>query len=84
MLKAIRMTAKRTVKKFKVIICHNCTFYNISAERHVNDTYEVVHRFTNIVASVLPHNEALICIFPHIMIVNDRMQFHDKESVMHF
>ena len=34
--------------------CHNCTFYNINAECHVNDTCRVIHRFTNIVASVLP------------------------------
>ena len=32
----------------------NCTFYNISAERHVNDTCEGVNIFTDIVASVLP------------------------------
>ena len=50
------------MKKIKVITSHNCTFYNISAECHVNDTCEVVHRFINIVASVLPRNEALVYI----------------------
>ena len=48
------MTTKRTMKKSKVITCHNCTFYNVTAELHVSDTCEVVHRFTNIVASILP------------------------------
>ena len=40
------MATKRTVKKSKVITCHNCTFYNINAECHINDTCEVIHRFT--------------------------------------
>ena len=44
----------KTQMKSKVITCHNCTFYNIIAERHVNDTCEVVHSFTNIVANILP------------------------------
>ena len=35
MLKAICMTTKRTVEKSKVIACHNCTLYNLNAERHV-------------------------------------------------
>ena len=29
---------KTQMKKSKVLTCHNCTFYNIIAERHVNDT----------------------------------------------
>ena len=44
-----------------MITCHNCTFY-ISAECHVNDICEVLHRFTNIIASVLPCSEALVYI----------------------
>ena len=43
MLKAICMTTKRTVKKSKVITCHNCTFYNINAEHQVNDRQ--VHQY---------------------------------------
>ena len=54
MLKAIWMTTKRTMMKSRIITCNNCTFYHIIAERHINDTCEVVHRFTNIVASILP------------------------------
>ena len=33
------MTTKHTVKKSKVIICHNCTFYNINADGHTNYIY---------------------------------------------
>ena len=51
-----------------MITCHNCTFYNISTERHVNDIYEVVHRFTNIVVSILPCNKALV--YMHSVIYN--------------
>ena len=51
-----------TTAKCKVITRHNCTFYDIITERHLNDTCEVVQRFTNIVASILPHNEALVYI----------------------
>ena len=50
----ILVTEPLRTSESKAITCHNCTFYNIIAERHVNDTCEVVHWFTNIVASILP------------------------------
>ena len=54
--------------------CHNCTFYNIIPERHVSDTYEVVHRFTNIVASILPGvTKHWSMYFGRYLIVNDRI-----------
>ena len=43
----------KTHSEEKVTTCHTCTFYNISAERHINDTCKV-HKSTNIVANVLP------------------------------
>ena len=61
MFKAICMTRKRTVKKSKVTTCLNYQFY-ISADRHVNDTYEVVHRFTNTLAGVLPRTTKHWCM----------------------
>ena len=36
MFKAICITTKRRVKKSKVITRHNCIFYNISDECHLN------------------------------------------------
>ena len=53
-------------KQSMVIICHNCTFCNVSARRQVTGTCEVDHRLTNVVASVLPRNEILIYMSPQI------------------
>ena len=51
---------KRTVKKSKEVTCHNCTFYNINAECHVNDTCEVIQRSAM-------HNEALVYMLLQII-----------------